>query len=320
MEDRLAAAGPDVDDDTVVLEAGPCRASRRRTRASASPRQAGTSPTSRNVSTCRSGRTSRCVGACGAMSRIATKPVRRVDVVALADEPAEEAVRRQAATASTPSSETPDRACACTNVPDARVDEPGRVVVARSRGPADRRGRGPSCRPSAAQRRAAERRPRGARSRAPRSRFTAAGTLSSAAVRVPGRGEYGKTCTFVIPSRSHERERPLEGGLVLGREADDHVGRQVEVPSSGLEPAHELRDRVAPAHRSQHPVVARLQRHVEVRRDGRRLAQRRDQLVVDVVDLDRGEPQALAARRSRRPRGRAARACSRPRGRGSSPG
>ena len=41
-----------------------------------------------------------------------------------------------------------------------------------------------------------------ARSRAPRSRLTAGGTASSAAVRVPGRGEYGKTCTLVIPSRS----------------------------------------------------------------------------------------------------------------------
>ena len=44
----------------------------------------------------------------------------------------------------------------------------------------------------------------------------------------PGRGEYGKTCTFVTPASSTTRERPLERALVLGREADDHVGRQVE--------------------------------------------------------------------------------------------
>src|SRR5947207_11892802 len=38
------------------------------------------------------------------------------------------------------------------------------------------------------------------RNRALRSFFTAGGTESRAAVAVPGRGEYGKTCTFVIPA------------------------------------------------------------------------------------------------------------------------
>ena len=54
---------------------------------------------------------------------------------------------------------------------------------------------------------------------------------------------------------------------------------------------------------------------MQVAGDGRRLAQRGEQLAVDVVHLDRGEPEARQARR-RPPRGRAARACSRPRGRG----
>ena len=74
VEDGLPAAGADVDDDAVVLEARPRAPSRRRTRAFAAPRPAGTRAISRNVSMCRSGMTSRCVSACGLMSRIATKP------------------------------------------------------------------------------------------------------------------------------------------------------------------------------------------------------------------------------------------------------
>ena len=62
---------------------------------------------SRNVSTCRSGMTSRCVGACGLMSRIATKPSVRGDVVAFAVELAEEAV--VTLSGKDPSSETADR-------------------------------------------------------------------------------------------------------------------------------------------------------------------------------------------------------------------
>ena len=74
VEDRLPAARADVDDHPVVVEArrrAPCR---RRTRACRFASSGGNSPTSRNVSTCRSGRTSRCVSAFGSMSRIATKP------------------------------------------------------------------------------------------------------------------------------------------------------------------------------------------------------------------------------------------------------
>ena len=96
------------------------------------------------------------------------------------------------------------------------------------------------------------------------------------------------------PRRPHRLERALEREVVLGGKADDHVGGEVEVrqrlelPQVGL-------DRVAARHRLQHAVVARLERHVQVRPDDRRLAQRGDELVVDVVDLDRGEPQPLDA-------------------------
>ena len=47
--------------------------------------------------------------------------------------------------------------------------------------------------------------------------------------RRPGRGEYGKTCTFVIPARSNHVERRVERRLVLAREADDDVGGEIEV-------------------------------------------------------------------------------------------
>ena len=110
---------------------------------------------------------------------------------------------------------------------------------------------------------------------------------------MPGRGEYGKTCTFVSPARSTVASVLRERGLVLGREADDHVARQVELGGERLEPAQVGRGRVAAAHRAQHAVVARLQRHVEMARGGRRLAQRGDELVAHVVDLDRAEPQAV---------------------------
>ena len=92
------------------------------------------------------------------------------------------------------------------------------------------------------------------------------------------------------PGRLDRLERPAEGSLVLGREADDHVARQVELAGQRLETAQEGRGRVAAAHRAQHAVVARLQRHVQVPGDGGRLAERSDEGVVDVVDLDRAEP------------------------------
>ena len=131
------------------------------------------------------------------------------------------------------------------------------------------------------------------RSRALRSFLTIAGTGSAAAVLVPGRGEYGNTCTFVKPARSTARCVP-EGRVVLGREAHDHVGREVEIRER-LELRQHLPDPVAAPHLAEDAIVARLQRHVQVRRHCRRLAQRGDELGIDVVDLDRREPQTLDA-------------------------
>ena len=96
------------------------------------------------------------------------------------------------------------------------------------------------------------------------------------------------------PRGAHGLERALEGCVVLGREADDHIGREVEV-GERLQLAEVGLDRVAPRHCAQNGVVAGLERHVQVRADDRRLVQGRDEVVVDVVDLDRREPQALDA-------------------------
>ena len=96
------------------------------------------------------------------------------------------------------------------------------------------------------------------------------------------------------PGRLHGRHRIHERALVLGRESDDHVRREVEVLES-LELRPVLPDGVPAAHRAEDPVVARLQRHVEMARGDRCLAHRRDQVGGDVVDLDRREPQALEA-------------------------
>ena len=286
---RLSGARADVDDDLIVLEPRQRERSRRRSRACAFASSAGNSPMSRKVSTCRSGITSRCVSACGLMSRSATKPSALCDVIALV----ERACRtdsRQAATI--PSSVT---AAARTRIssPTSPLDEPWRVVVpVATSGPIDEDD------VVAAELRTPVREARArdcARRRALRSFFTAAGTGSSPAVFVPGRGEYGKDVHFCEPRLDDDAQRVRERALVLGRKADDHVGREVEVVER-LEAAQVRRGRVAASHRAQHAVVAGLQRHVQVARDRRRFAERRHEVVVDVVDLDRREPQALEAR------------------------
>ena len=140
-----------------------------------------------------------------------------------------------------------------------------------------------------------------ARRRALRSLLTCRGTGSSAAVRVPGRGEYGKTCTFVIPTASTAAIVFANAASSSVGKADDHVGREVEVLER-LDARAVLADRVSATHRAQHVVVTRLQRNVKVARDDRRLAHRCDEVGGDVVHLDRREPQALeAVDRSRRP-------------------
>ena len=87
--------------------------------------------------------------------------------------------------------------------------------------------------------------------------------------------------------------------IVFANAASSSVGKPtitsvVRLKSSsgsirGAEPA----DRVAPPHAAQHPVVAGLERDVQVPRDHRRLAQCLGQLRCDVVDLDRREAEAL---------------------------
>ena len=121
------------------------------------------------------------------------------------------------------------------------------------------------------------------------------------------------------PRGAHGLERPLERRLVLRREADDHVGGQVEV-AERLELAQVGLDGVAASHRAEDAVVPGLERDVQVRADDGRLPERGDELVVDVVDLDRGEPKPLDAldRAGRTDQRR--RACGRRRGRGSSRG
>ena len=94
------------------------------------------------------------------------------------------------------------------------------------------------------------------------------------------------------PRRRYGTQRPGERALVLGGEADDHVGREVEVVET-LDPLAELPDRVAAPHRAEDGVVAGLERDVEMRRHVRRLAHGGDQLGRDVVHLDRREPQPL---------------------------
>ena len=117
-----------------------------------------------------------------------------------------------------------------------------------------------------------------ARSRAPRSFLTAGGDRVGAARSRAGPRRVREDVHLRDPGALDRAQRARERGLVLGREADDHVGRQVELAGERLEPAQVGRGRVAAAHRAQDAVVARLERDVEVPRGGRRLAQRRDEL------------------------------------------
>src|SRR4051812_39289735 len=99
---------------------------------------------------------------------------------------------------------------------------------------------------------------------------------------------------FCDAGRLDDVERVPESTLGFRRKADDRVGRQVEVRER-LEAAQVRLRRIAPRHVPEHAVVARLQRHVQMRADRRRFVQRRNESVIDVVDLDRGQAQALEA-------------------------
>ena len=242
--------------------------------------------------------------------------VRARDVVALGDEAAEEAVLRLRRQGSPPPRARP-RARARSR-PTLSLHEPRRVVVRVSASrPVDEHavGRPELCLPAAAAELVAKARV-AARS-APSSRPRA--PCPRAAVTVPGRGEYGKTCTFVIPARSTTSSVRSKRLLVLAGKADDHVGGEVEVRER-LELREELGRRVAPPHRAEHAVVPGLQRNVEMwpRRKGSRAAPRS-------ARRSGGSPRwttagAAPRRGSLPPRARVARACSPPHGHGSSRG
>ncbi len=88
--------------------------------------------------------------------------------------------------------------------------------------------------------------------------------------------------------------------VVLGGEARDDVGMDGDPGDGRARPLDDpgvVGGQVAAAHASQHAVVARLERQVQVRQGARRAVDpRREQLVVDVLGLDGAEPQALDGR------------------------
>ena len=113
----------------------------------------------------------------------------------------------------------------------------------RSRGRAGRRGRRPRADLLAPAREArARREARAAARSAPSS--PRGGTVSAAAVDSPGPRRVREDVDLRDAAPPRRRERAPEGALVLGREADDHVGRQVEV-AERLEPAQVRRGVVA---------------------------------------------------------------------------
>ena len=187
MEDRLARAGAHVDEDPIVLESGDTCGLRHE--AGIRPASSsGKSEISLNVSTCRCGSTRRCVSEIGLMSRIATKPSALCTWSPCA-------TSRQKRQSSGGDGRMPsfERDRAHRRPAHLGVQQPRRVIrpvpaarpidehtVGRShlRFPAPVAGSSES-----------------ARSWLLRSFFTCGGTESSAAVAVPGRGEYGNTWT-----------------------------------------------------------------------------------------------------------------------------
>ena len=203
VEDRLPTARPDVDEHPVVLQPDLRAPSRRRTRACASPPRR---RTRRRRGTCRRGApgcTSTCTGACGLMSLIATNPSPRCTW-----SPSRTSVqKRQSSRCGGKDSLLGDRGGPnADELADRRVDEPRRVVVAvAAAGPVDEHDVVLPSFALPAPLRRARARARAARRRAPSSPAAAPGRRP--AVTVPGRGEYGKTCTFVMPGRSTVCER-----------------------------------------------------------------------------------------------------------------
>ena len=185
----------------------------------------GNASISLNVSTCRSGRTSRCVSAIGAMSRIATNPSARCTW-------SPSATSRQNRQLSGGDGKDPLLASATARgadeFADLAVEEPRRVVVAvPTAGTVDEDEVG-RCRPSTPSADGRARRRAHAAARfAPSS--PQAARCPPPPSSVPGRGEYGKAWTLVISALANHVERAHERVLVLAGEADDDVGREVEV-------------------------------------------------------------------------------------------
>ena len=135
-----------------------------------------------------------------------------------------------------------------------------------------------------------------ARRRALRSFFTAAGTGSSPAVRVPGRGEYGNTCTFVIPASRTTRS-------VFANARSSSAGKPTITSVVRLKSSRAARAAAGTSRRcSGGPSRAARRRHPTgagraggARRSASRAAPRRARR--DVVDLDRREPQPREPRR-----------------------
>ena len=154
----------------------------------------------------------------------------------------------------------------------------------RSRGRAGRRGRRPRGRPSrpAGAARLVGERPAGAALLLHLGRHGVLGRRAR-----PGRGEYGKTCTFV--SRAARTVSSVRSNAASSSAGKPTITSAVRLKSRAA-PACVGRSR--PCSGAPSPsgrVVAGLERHVQVRADDGRLAQRGDEVVVDVVDLDRGE-------------------------------
>ena len=158
------------------------------------------SPTSRNVSMCRSGSTSRCASAFGAMSSIATKPVGAVDD-GRRQLAATMLQKMQSSTLTRPGS--PPRVTAAAAHAHEVADRRRRRATAssrrRTRGPGGRRGRRPLRRPSLRQRRR-QASCDSARSRALRSLFTAGGTVSLGGRPCPAAASTGRRAPSSAPA------------------------------------------------------------------------------------------------------------------------
>ena len=272
---------------------------------------------SRKVSMCRSGRTRRWTGACGSISRIATKPSRRGDVVAARGRACRRGNRsRGAQDPLLRDGRRRGRARARRQAPRRRATASSRR---RSRGPGDRRARvlGAELRVPAAR---DTRRATAARRRAPRSFFSCGGTGSSAAVTVPGRGEYGKTCTFVRPGVRDRAERLLEARPSSAGKPTITSLVRLNSPRAARAGAGRSRPSSAVpcrARRRRHPTGAA---HAGAARpSASRAARRSSASLTWLISIER-EPQACEARVSLPPRARAAPGRSRRRGRGSSRG